>query len=156
MVRQGWEGVGLETLQLGIFLAVSVLVMSVALSLAGLVCRGRYGWLRLSLWLMAALVVVWLLVLGPFFIIAMIASGGNVPLLALFAVVAVATGITFGVLLPFLVLSFANGFYRERLKGLLHLGGAAPPPVITPANAGSWLRPPRKLKAVEAGNRNKC
>ena len=43
-----------------------------------------------------------------------------------------AAGITFGVLLPFLVLSFANGFYRERLKGLLHLGGAAAPPVITP------------------------
>ena len=107
--------------------------MSVALSLAGLVCRGRYGWLRLSLWLMPALAVVWLLVIGPFFIISMIASGGNVPLVALLSIVAVATGVTFGVLLPFLVLSFANGFYRERLKGLLHLGGAAPPPVITPS-----------------------
>jgi hypothetical protein len=131
-VRQGWEDTGPETLQLGIALAVSVLVISVAVSLAGLVCRGRYGWLRLSLWLMAALVVVWLLVIGPFFIIAVISSGGNVPLLAIFGIVGVAAGITFGVLLPFLVLSFANGFYRERLKGLLHLGGAAAPPVITP------------------------
>jgi hypothetical protein len=48
-----------------------------------------------------------------------------------FMVVAVAAGISFGVLLPFLVLSFGNGFYRERLKGLLHLGGALAPPVIT-------------------------
>ena len=40
-------------------------------------------------------------------------------------------GFSFGVVLPFLVLSFANGFYRERLKGLLHLGAAAPPPMIT-------------------------
>jgi hypothetical protein len=46
--------------------------------------------------------------------------------------VGVSTGITFGVMLPFLVLSFANNLYRERLKGLLHLGGAEAPPVVTP------------------------
>ena len=131
-IRQGWEDAGLEALQVGIFLGASVLVISLALTLAGLVCRGRYGWLRLSLWMMAALVVVWVLVIGPFFIFAMISSGGNVPLVALFGIVGVAAGITFGVLLPFLVLSFANGFYRERLKGLLHLGGAASPPMIAP------------------------
>jgi hypothetical protein len=82
--------------------------------------------------MLAALVVVWILVIGPFFIIAVVSSGGNVPLVAVFGIVGVAAGITFGVLLPFLVLSFANGFYREWLKGLLHLGGAVPPPVITP------------------------
>ena len=136
LVRQGWEGFGSETVQVGVFVAVSVLVISVAVSLAGLVCRRRYGWLRLSLWVAAALVVVWLLVIGPFFIIALISSRGSVPVLAIFGVVGVAAGITFGVLLPFLVLSFANGFYRERLKGLLHLGGAAAPPVITLPMAG--------------------
>jgi hypothetical protein len=132
-VRQSWGEAGIETLQVGIALAASALVMSVALSLAGLMCRGRYGWLRLTLWLITALVVIWLLVLGPFFVISVIASGGNIPLLALVSIVAMATGITFGVLLPFLVLSSANSFYRERLKGLLHLGDAAPPPVITPS-----------------------
>ena len=127
------QGLGSEMLQLGVMLALSVPVVSVALTLAGLVCRGRYGWLRLSLWLVAALVVLWLLVIGPFFLVAMISSRGDVPLGALFAVVGMATGITFGVILPFLVLSFVNGLYRERLKGLLHLGGAeAPPPVIAP------------------------
>jgi hypothetical protein len=131
-IRQGWEETGPETAQIGIALAVSVLVISVAVSLAGLVCRGRYGWLRLTLWVMAALVVVWVLVIGPFFIIAVVSSGDNVPMVALFGIVGVAAGITFGVLLPFLVLSFANGFYRERLKGLLHLGGAASPPMIAP------------------------
>jgi len=130
-VRQDWEGIGPETMQVGIYLVLSVLVISMALTLAGLVCRSRYGWLLLSLWLIAALVVVWLAVIGPFFIIAVAASGGNVQMLALFEIVGVAVGITFGVLLPFLVLSYANGFYRERLKALLHLGAAAPP-VITP------------------------
>jgi hypothetical protein len=132
----------LDTLPMGIPLALGALVISVALSLAGLVCRGRLGWLRLSLWLVAALVVVWLLVIGPFFLVAVMTSDGNVPILAVFGFVGVAVAITFGVLLPFLVLSFANGFYRERLKDLLHLG-AAPPPVITspmpaaPERAGS-------------------
>ena len=125
LVRQGWEDVGLGA-EVGIFLAVSVLVISLAMSLAGLVCRGRYGWLRLSLWLMAALLVVWSLVIGLFSLI------GHIPAMVLFAIIGVVTGITFGVLLPFLVLSYANGFYRERLKGLLHLGRAAAPPMITP------------------------
>ena len=130
--RQDWQGFGMETLQLGLFLMASVLVISVALTLAGLVCRGRYGWVRLSLWLLTALVVVWSLILGPFFIFMMISSAGNVPPQVLLQVVAVATGITAGVLLPFLLLSFANGFYRERRIGLLLLSGVAAPPVITP------------------------
>jgi len=111
---------------------VSVVVISVAVSLAGLMCRGRYGWLRLSLWLIVALVAVWMLVIGPFFIIAVVSGGGGAPASAMFAAGGVAAGFTFGVLLPFLALSFANRFYRERLKGLLHLGGAPPPPVIMP------------------------
>jgi hypothetical protein len=132
VVRQGWEGFGPETVQGGIAVMVSVLVISVAVTLAGLACRRRYGWLRLSLWVAAAMAAVWLLVIGPFFIIAVISSRGSVPLVAIFGIVGVAAGITFGVLLPFLLLSFANGFYRERLKGLLHLGSEAMPPMITP------------------------
>jgi len=130
-VRQGWEDLGPETLAMGISMAVIVLVISVAVSLAGLVCRGRYGWLRLSLWLIAALVVFWLLVIAPLSIIQLMMRGGSFPALVLFGIVGVAVMLTFGVLLPFLVLSFANGFYRERLKGLLHLGGTKPPPIIT-------------------------
>ena len=127
------QDAGPEMLQLGIFLAASVSVISVALTLAGLACRGRYGWLRLTLWLVAALVVLWLLVIGPFFVVSVISSGGRVPLLAVLPVIGVAVGISFGVMLPFMVLCFVNGFYRERLKALLHLGGVtAPPPVSTP------------------------
>jgi hypothetical protein len=51
---------------------------------------------------------------------------------ALIGTVLCTTGISFGLLLPFLILSFANAFYRERLKDLLHLGREAPPPVIAP------------------------
>jgi hypothetical protein len=132
VVGEGRDLEAVETLQLGFGLMLIVLGISVALTLAGLACRGRYGWRRLSLWLMAALVVVCLLVIGTFFVIMVNSSGGNFPVLALFWWVGIAAGTTLGMLLPFLVLSFANGFYRERLKGLLHLGRAAAPPMITP------------------------
>ncbi len=132
LFKQDWGEAGIETLQLCIALGACALVLSVGLSLAGLLSRGRSGSLRLCIWLVIALAVVWLLILGPFFIFSMIVSGGRVPLVALFSIIGVATGVTLGVLLPFLVLSFANGFYRERLKGLLHLGDMPAPPVITP------------------------
>ena len=132
MIGHGWEGVRGQTIAMLIALGAGAVVMATALTLTGLVCRGRYGWLRLSLWLVAALGVLCLLVTAPFFVIAVISSSGNVPLLALFPVVGVELGIAFGALLPFLVLSFANGFYRERLKGLLHLGRAQPPSLAEP------------------------
>ena len=46
--------------------------------------------------------------------------------------VLILAGISFGPLLPFLALSLANRFYRERLKGLLHLGCPETPPIIAP------------------------
>jgi uncharacterized membrane protein len=106
--------------------------MSLALTLAGLLCRGRYCWLRLSLWLLATLAGLWLLITGPLFIIGLVASGARLNLLALFPLVLGATATTFGLMLPFLVLAFVNAFYQERLKGLLHLGGSVQPPVLTP------------------------
>ena len=118
-LRQDWNGFGPEAIQLGIFLAASVLVISVALTLAGLMCRGRSGWLRLSAWLVAALVVVWMLIMVPFFTLATISSGGRVPMLVLLPVILVATGITLGVLMPFLVLAFTNGLPRPSVARAL-------------------------------------
>ena len=134
MIGRGWGEIRGQTVAMVTSLAASALVISVALTLAGLLCRGRYGGARLSLWLVGVLIALWLLVIGPFFVVAVISSGGRVPLLAVLPVIGVAVGISFGVMLPFLVLCFVNGFYRERLKGLLHLGAVtAPPPVIPPA-----------------------
>ena len=130
--RLDWGNIMVEVLQAGFFLGMGALVTNLALTLAGLFCRGKYCWLRLSLWLMVALLALWLVLIGPFFLLGVLASGLEVPLLSLFPIVGVAAGLTFCVILPFLVLSFVNGFYRERLKGLLHLGSVAPPPIITP------------------------
>jgi hypothetical protein len=129
------HGLEVETLQMSVPLAACTLVMAVGLSLAGLLCRGRYGWLRLSLWLLVMVAAVWLLIVGPLFLYVRLASGGRVPWGAFLGIEGVALLFTFGVLLPFLVLAFVNGFYRERLKGLLHLGAVVPPPVAPPAPA---------------------
>jgi hypothetical protein len=132
-ISQGMEGIGLDMVQGAVVLAASALVMSVAITLAGLACRGRYSPIRLCLWLMAALLLVWVLLVSPFYAVAVVFNSGNVPLLVIGTVVLSLAGSSFCLLLPFLILSFSNSFYRERLKDLLHLGHQAPPPVLEPS-----------------------
>jgi hypothetical protein len=134
-VRQGWDLWTAEALQTGILLAACVFVVSVALSLAGLLCRGRYRPLGLSLWLIASLLVIWSVVIAPFFVVVLIASRGTIPVTGMIAAVLVMTGVSFASLLPSLILSFAHPFFRERLKRLLHLVGEVPPPLSAPERA---------------------
>jgi hypothetical protein len=44
--------------------------------------------------------------------------------------IGILAGVSFAVVLPYLLLSFISGFYRERLKGFLKLGSQEAPPVI--------------------------
>ena len=111
-------------------LLTGAFVLSLALSLAGLLCRRRYSRVRFSLWLAFFTLASWLSVLGPFCIVAL-AGGQGGPTAGEFLIVLLAvTGVALGTLLPFLVLSFANGFHHERLKALLHAGQMPAPPVI--------------------------
>jgi hypothetical protein len=134
LVRQDWTWDGVP-LALGMLvpLALSVLVVALAIFLAGLACRGRYRPLGLYLWIFLSLLALWLVILTPFFAFAMIVSGGQLPWQEFFVVVLVLTAAGFVTLFPFLVLSSANSLFRERLKLLLHLGCEAPPPVLPPA-----------------------
>jgi len=54
------------------------------------------------------------------------------PLLEMAPAFVIFCAVSFSVLLPFLLLSFVNGFYRERLKELLRLADAAPPSARQP------------------------
>jgi len=137
VAREGWDSAASEILQVGILLAVSTLAISVALSLTGLLCRSRYRPVGLYLWLLALLAAVWLLVTAPFFIFAMIASGGQIPWLSFFTVVFAVSGLSFAALLPFLILSSCSPLFRERLKMLLNASREVPPP------------PPTSLPAVD-------
>ena len=127
VARQGWNWLEIETLQIGIMLAIGALVSTIALSLGGWICRGRYRPLALYAWLCALLLVLWFLIAAPFFLFAVILSGGQIPWSEFFVpILAVAAG-NFLLLLPFLVLSSANEFFRERLKALLNVMPDAPP-----------------------------
>ena len=120
-----------ETLVAGIALLVSALVSAAALSLAGLSCRNRYRPAGLCVWLFLLLAVIWLAAMAPFFLIAMISSNGEIGWSEFFGPVLAAAAVNFAMLLPFLILSSASPFYRERLKALLHVKTAAPA-VIAP------------------------
>jgi hypothetical protein len=125
--RQGWSLMTIESVQIGIVLAVAVLASAMALILSGLICRGRYRPSGLYLWLLILLAGVWLVMAAPVFLIALISSGGRIEWSEFFGPVLVVATVNFATLLPFLILSSASPFFRERLKALLHVQPEAPP-----------------------------
>jgi hypothetical protein len=121
-----------ESLVTGIVLAVAVLASAAALSLCGLVGRGRYHPLGLYLWLILLLMVLWLVIASPFFLFAVMASGGSIPWSEFFIPVLVVAVINYATLLPFIILSSASPFYCRRLKALLQVKPVVPT-VMPPA-----------------------
>lgn len=126
------QGAGLltmESLQVGTILAVGVLASAVALILAGLICRKRYRPLGLYLWVLLLLACFWVVTAAPFFVIAVVSSAGRIPWSEfIISVLALAVG-NFALLLPFLILSSVNPFFRDRVKALLQVAPEVPPPV---------------------------
>ena len=131
-----WGEFGLQ-FAMFVVLGVAALVMALSLRLAGWFCRRQLRALKLSLWLLACLAAIWLLVVTPFAVITAAVSDGVEWWSMLGGALAFA-GASFAVILPFLILAFANAFYRERLKGLLGLAApSTPPPVIPVTRAAS-------------------
>ena len=119
-----------------IFWIACGLVYAGALSLTGWMCRNRFGGLRVSLRLLFCLWVMWLVAGGLLMGIVALGSGGGFEWLGFLAVTVAISLVSYGLILPFLILSFACAFYRERLKHLLRLpaadsspAAAAPVPV---------------------------
>jgi hypothetical protein len=100
---------------------IGALAISVSLMLAGSLCRRRCHLLRLSLWLLAWLSIVWLAVVVIVAATTIISDSTAVSAPGILGGVFVLAGLDFALLLPFLALSFANAFYRARLQRLLGL-----------------------------------
>lgn len=126
-VRHDWQQPELAVPYL-VMLGLGGLVICIGLSLAGLACRRRYRPMVLLLWLALFTAACWLLVTTPFAIIVSLIGRGGQPWYAFSLIGFMVAGFTFVAMLPFLVLAFANGLYRERLKDLLHLRPVSPPP----------------------------
>ncbi len=130
----------------GIIVSIFVLGfgLSLAMALSGLVCRRRYRPVRFFLF-----TVIWMF-LGITACLCPIVLGmtllNNWPTSPMQVITELLTGVLIAVggnmlvLLPYLLLSFGNSFYRERFRALFHLSEptappVAPPPLETPAQA---------------------
>jgi len=133
--REGADGLSFETLPAGMVLSLGVWVTAIALSLDGLICRRRYRPAGLYLWLFLPLIALWSIIAVPFFLIALISSEGAIAWSEFFIPVLSVALIHFATLLPFLILSSACPFYRERIMALLHVKPEVPPPLAAPPAA---------------------
>ena len=119
---------------LAALLAVASLAATLALTAGGLSVRRRFGRIRFLCWLTVWLLLAWTVLATPFVIYAAVQShvdwGESVVALLLIS------GITLGLLLPLLLLSFFQPFYRDRFLAWLNVpeadpsAGAAAPPGI--------------------------
>jgi multisubunit Na+/H+ antiporter MnhE subunit len=112
-------------------LAMGVVLSAVALGIMGLICRKRYRPAGIYVWMVALLAVLWTLCAAPFYLYDVLGSSQRIDLSEFFTPVLTVALCHFAVMLPFLILSSASPFYRERLKALLHvkeeLAGVKPP-----------------------------
>ena len=133
--KQSMNLLDFEWLPFVLVLGMGVFTSAVALSLGGWICRRRFRPAGLCLWLFVSVLAVWLAISAPFFTFALITSGNQISWSEYFTPLIGVVAVNFALLLPFLILSSANPFYRERLKSLLHAQPAPPPTLRKPAPA---------------------
>ncbi|HEY5911429.1 MAG TPA: hypothetical protein VJA21_12585 [Verrucomicrobiae bacterium] len=132
LLSQVVSGGGLEAMLGAVMIAFCTLIISTGLALAGLICRKRYGASRVLAWCVVMVVAMTTLAVTPFFVFAVVANPGQTPIKEFFQSLGLLAGINAGALAVYLLFSFACRFYRDRLKGLLHLGAPELPPMIAP------------------------
>ena len=151
VVSPVWEQLsGLSQFEPGVFLylllfwVVGGLVFAGALNLTGRMCRRQFSRVRVSLCLPLWLCVIWIMAGGLLGCVMKFGYGDNFEWGALLMGALVLTLVSFLMILPFLLLSFANSFYGERLKSLLRLPAtdAAPPAAIPATIADQVLARP--------------
>lgn len=134
MLHQDWSE--FERDQMAVLLALGMLSLVVvgALCMAGFNCRHAFRPGHFLLWLLLWLLLGVALVLLPFALVATIGQGAEV-LLPFGISTLVGAGACFALLLPFLVVSLANDFHRERIRVMLRMGVVAAPPLLVPVGA---------------------
>jgi hypothetical protein len=117
--------VGVMALPLLVPLVLPAPVIAAALALCGLACRGHHRPIGLYAWFILSLLAGWIAVsalLYPLCHVVFPGLGGYIPILGIALVLA---AVTLAVSLPFLILSSASHFFRQRLQALLNVKPAA-------------------------------
>jgi len=125
----GTGEMALPFLVLPMLLAV---VIAAAMALSGLACRWRHRPWWLCLWLFLSLPAAWVAASVLLHVSCRMASPGSVNFHLFLGLGPFVVAVLFATILPFLVLSWANALFRERLRDLLHVKPEAPTPLNTP------------------------
>lgn len=142
-VRQDWNSGDREMVTMfAMYVAIFTAALAVALGLTAFSCRRRYTPLRFVLWLSLWLVAAYSMVMLPVILMAWLGSNQPPPWMEVIMSTLVAAAISLAMFLPFLLLLFANPFYRSRLKRLLRLGEFAQPRQDPPPVAAVDAAPP--------------
>jgi hypothetical protein len=107
-------------------LTTAGLVLTLALVLTGRTLRHRFGPVRLVLWAAVWLCLVWNIAVGP--LVLLITAQGHVDWGEYFVGMLILSGMSLGLLLPLLLLSIFQPFYRGRLLAFLNLPPGPPAP----------------------------
>jgi hypothetical protein len=119
---------------LAVLLAVGSLVTMLAFTLSGWCVRRRFGRLRFLCWLAVWTLLAWTVIATPFIIIGSL--HGHLAWEQVCLPILGISGVTLAPLLPLVLLSFIQPFYRARLFTFLNLpqpgpsAGATAPPII--------------------------
>ncbi len=120
--------VGMASLPFVVPTVLPALGLAAALLLSGLACRGRMRSRRTSVWLGLSLLVVWVALSALAYGLYSLVSTEDLSYAPFFMVGLLLAAVTFATLVPFLILSVASPFFRERLKALLHVQPVELPP----------------------------
>jgi hypothetical protein len=115
---------------MGLPFLVPLVLPAPGIAVAMLLC-GLYLWLFLSL------LAVWVGVPALLQALCWIATPGSIEYALLLGSGPLIVAVTYATLLPFLILSSASPFFRERLKALLHVKPEAPPAMGNAAGVGA-------------------
>jgi hypothetical protein len=105
-------------------LALGSLAAVFALTLGGLCVRRQFGRVRFLFWLAVWTVLAWTLIASPFAIISKVNS--DIEWGACLIAILYASAISLSLLVPLLLLSFLQPFYRARFFGYLNLPQPGP------------------------------
>jgi hypothetical protein len=126
-----------------LFWIACALVFACGLNLTGLMCRKRFSCPRVLFRLPFWLWVMWLVAGALLGCDRRFIHHDSFEWMGMLMGTLAFALVSFGIILPYLILSFTNSFYRKRLKEFLRLPTAgATPPVPTPSPVAELGSPP--------------